>query len=94
MRTNHQIKVEQQSEDEDKFVFDVSVEGDRSSSHAVTVDKDYYKKLTDGEEPAGNLVKRSFKFLLQREPQSAILSEFNLSLIQEYFSEYESKLKN
>jgi hypothetical protein len=34
------------------------------------------------------LVRRSFEFLLAREPSSSILREFDLSTIERYFPEY------
>jgi hypothetical protein len=36
-----------------------------------------------------DLVRRSFEFLLEREPASSILRQFDLSVIQGYFPEYE-----
>jgi hypothetical protein len=38
-------------------------------------------------------VKRSFQFLLEREPKESILAEFDLRVIGRYFEEYESEIK-
>jgi hypothetical protein len=38
------------------------------------------------------LVRRSFEFLLQRESQASILREFDLSVIQHYFPEYDQAM--
>jgi hypothetical protein len=38
------------------------------------------------------VVRESFSFLLEREPASAILSEFSLAEISRYFPEYETEL--
>ena len=35
-----------------------------------------------------DLVRRSFEFLLAREPNTEILGEFDLSTIERYFSDY------
>jgi hypothetical protein len=43
-------------------------------------------------EPAG-LVRRSFEFLLAREPKESILPQFNIGLIGRYFPEYESEIR-
>jgi hypothetical protein len=43
-------------------------------------------------EPA-DLVRRSFEFLLAREPKESILPAFNLALIGRYFPEYESQIR-
>jgi hypothetical protein len=39
------------------------------------------------------LVRRSFQFLLEREPPGAILRRFDLSVIQRYFPEYDQALR-
>ena len=38
------------------------------------------------------LVRRSFEFLLQRESKESILREFDLSVIQRYFPEYDQTM--
>ena len=38
------------------------------------------------------LVRRSFEFLLQRESKESILREFELSVIQRYFPEYDEAM--
>ncbi|MFB6181563.1 MAG: hypothetical protein ABEJ24_01565 [Candidatus Magasanikbacteria bacterium] len=89
-----QIQVDNKKETGDKFIFSVTIQDeDSQSNHEVTVDKDYYQKLTNGKNSAKNLVKRSFKFLLERESKEMILSRFNLKVIQDYFSNYEDKVK-
>ena len=60
----------------------------------VDVGEEYWKKLTEGKETPEKLVERSFEFLLEREPKESILKKFNLSIIQMYFSEYESEIEN
>jgi len=39
------------------------------------------------------LVRRSFEFLLAREPKESILRNFNLSVIQRYFPEYDTAIR-
>lgn len=39
------------------------------------------------------LVRRSFDFLLAREPKESILSAFGLSVIARYFPEFESEIR-
>jgi hypothetical protein len=38
-------------------------------------------------------VRRSFEFLLEREPKESILARFDLSVISRYFPEYEDEIK-
>jgi hypothetical protein len=45
----------------------------------------------EGEDPE-RLVRVSFEFLLEREPASSILAEFDLSDIARYFPEYWDEL--
>lgn len=70
------------------------VERDSRTEHEVTLDEEYYQILTDGEMTKEELIKRSFEFLLEREPKESILSRFNLRIIKNYFPEYEEKIKN
>ena len=46
-------------------------------------------RLAPGAEDPTDLVRRSFEFLLAREPKESILSAFGLSVIGRYFPEYE-----
>ena len=39
------------------------------------------------------IVRESFRFLLEREPATSILSQFSLSDISRYFPEYPSELE-
>lgn len=60
------------------------------SRHSVTFTRADYQRLTTGggESPEG-LVRRSFEFLLAREPKESILRTFELPVIGRYFPEYE-----
>ncbi len=64
------------------------------TEHNVELDDEYYQKLTNGEIAKEELVKKSFQFLLEREPKESILSSFNLKIIRGYFPEYEKEIKN
>jgi hypothetical protein len=46
----------------------------------------------DATEPT-DLVRRSFEFLLEREPKGSILRRFDLPLIGRYFPEYERTIR-
>jgi hypothetical protein len=84
------IEVENLKEGE----FRVRVIENRSESiHRVTLTQDDYRRLSGGKIEPHELVRRSFDFLLAREPKESILPEFDLSLIGRYFPEYERELK-
>ena len=68
--------------------FQVTVNAKNSTSHNVTLTDDTYQNLTNGKVSKKELIEFSFKFLLEREPNTSILSSFELSVISEYFPEY------
>jgi hypothetical protein len=75
-------------------MFHVEVrDGESCSEHEVTLHDAYLAKLTDGRITGTGLVRRSFEFLLDREPKESILRSFDLSLISKYFPEYERVMK-
>ena len=61
-------------------------EGAVRTEHVVTVSPAELERYGGGE-PA-DLVRRSFEFLLQREPAGSILRRFALSDIERYFREF------
>ena len=84
------IEVKRKSENE----FTVIVEEDGSRTrHVVTLDNEYYEKLTQKKITEEELIKRSFEFLLKRESKESILSRFNLKVINRYFPKYESMIR-
>ena len=83
------ILVEEKEKRDDGWIFDVEIEGMR---YKVIVPREYWEKLTRGEVEPEELVRKSFEFLLKREPKESILQEFKLPLIQKYFPEYESEI--
>jgi hypothetical protein len=68
-------------------------EGASESQHVVTLSEQDYRSLSGGKIEPVELIKRSFEFLLAREPKEAILSSFDLPLISHYFPEFERELK-
>lgn len=90
-----EIRVKEVESDETGWVYDVLVrEGDTESRHRVTVSKDDYEDLTGGEVMPENLVESSFEFLLEREPKESILSRFDLSVISDYFPEFNNRIRD
>ncbi|PIS13596.1 MAG: hypothetical protein COT67_00895 [Candidatus Tagabacteria bacterium CG09_land_8_20_14_0_10_41_14] len=81
------ILVKEKEKTADARIFGVTIEG---NEYIVTVPKEYWQKLTKAREEPESLVRRSFEFLLEREPKESILREFELSVIQKYFPEYET----
>ena len=63
-------------------------EGGSWTRHVVRVSERDLARWARGR-TAEDLVRDSFAFLLQREPKESILKEFDLSVIERYFPEYE-----
>jgi hypothetical protein len=82
------------SEHNDSYDFQVTVKEESSQTrHQVTLSKAYYERLTGGRVDPEELVRQSFRFLLEREPKESILRSFDLSVISNYFPAYERVIK-
>jgi len=78
----------------DDNTFEVTIIEAIETTHRVTVDDDYYQKLTEGHVTKEQLVAEAFKFLLNRESNSEILSQFTLQTIEQYFPEFPGEMRN
>ena len=70
----------------------VSVRGAVITHHRVRVTKTDLDRFSEGRSPE-DLLQESFRFLLEREPNTSILTSFELPLIGRYFPEYESEIR-
>lgn len=61
--------------------------------HVVLVSAADLARLAPGATDPEDLVRRSFVFLLAREPRESILARFDLPLIGRYFPEYEREIR-
>ena len=78
----------------DNNTFAVFIESSLNSNHIVTLNDDIYFEMTKGIKSKEELILFSFKFLLERENNTSILSNFNLETIQNYFPEYKNEIQN
>jgi len=85
-------KIEVEKIDEFKFRVRITEAGSETT-HDVTVSPSNYAKLAGDKIQPEELVRRSFEFLLEREPKESILTRFDLSVISRYFQEYEREIK-
>lgn len=93
MQSDYDIKIAQES-DFPEATFYIRVEGGSvDTSHRVRLHEDYYRELTGGNASPRGLVQASFEFLLEREPNTAILNEFSLPTIERYFPEYSKAMQ-
>lgn len=77
----------------DPNTFEVTVEAGSTTTHVVSVSADYAARLTGDKVGPAELVRHSFEFLLEREPNNSILRRFDLPVIARYFPEYEQVIK-
>jgi hypothetical protein len=75
----------------DGHVAEITVKDRETTTHRVRVSRAERERY--GAEDVADLVKRSFEFLLAREPNTSILREFDLSTIERYFSEYPRQMR-
>ena len=62
-------------------------------SYRVTLKKPDYDRIAAGKVEPAELIRRSFEFLLEREPKESILARFDLPVIGRYFPEYECEME-
>jgi len=87
------IKITLVSDDNDEYVYDVEIEeGGSATEHRVILSAEDYEAITDTEIDPDEFVKKSFEFLLEREPKESILGEFNLTEIGQSFPEYNDEI--
>jgi len=78
------IEVEQLADEQ----WRVTVRGKNVTQHRVRVTDEDVKRFGGATADAAALLEASFRFLLEREPNTAILREFDLPVIGRYFPEY------
>lgn len=69
------------------------IEAGSRSRHDVAVRGDDLARLDSTAADPTDLVRRSFEFLLAREPKESILTTFDLTVISRYFPDYERQIR-
>ena len=72
--------------EKDKFL--VEVIDNLKTSHNVVISDKVYQELTNSMISKHELLEKSFSFLLDREPNTSILTNFEIQIISHYFSDY------
>jgi len=73
--------------------YKVIVKSKTITTHLVTLSNEVHANFTNNKVTKEELLDFSFKFLLDREPNTSILSFFELTVISRYFSDYENSIK-
>ena len=74
-------------------VFEATVAKIPTTTHTVTVTDQSLTDLTDNNVTKTQLLEFSFKFLLEREPNTSILSSFDVNVISRYFSDFKDEVR-
>jgi len=69
---------------------DVTINEPTVTRHRVRISRAEHARYGGGD--VGVLVRRSFAFLLAREPNTSILRDFSLGTIERYFPEYAGEI--
>jgi len=77
-----------------KDKFEITVNADQLTKHVVSVTDQMLLNLTNNKISKEELLNFSFNFLIEREPNTSILSKFDIIVISKYFPEYISKVEN
>ena len=73
--------------------FEITVADTPTTTHTVTVTDATLTDLTDNNVTKTQLIEFSFNFLLDREPNTSILSSFDINVISKYFSDYRDEVR-
>ena len=68
--------------------FEVVVTMQSTTTYSVTISDAIHTQLTNGKISKETLLEKSFEFLLEREPNTSILSQFKIEVISKYFPDY------
>jgi len=77
----------------DQELWEVTVDGPPTTTHRVTVPPAIAEKLAGPNPDIPCLLEASFEFMLEREPNTSILRQFELSVIGHYFPEYPATMQ-
>lgn len=82
-----------QTNDDDPRAFDVVLRDEKGIGRfSVTLAERDRERLAGADISPDAVVEAAFRFLLDREPRSAILPRFDITLISKYFPEFEARL--
>ena len=87
--SNHMIEVRHLSGNK----YEVKVSDATTTTHRVTLQETDRQRLGGKDVSAERLVEESFRFLLEREPNTSILNSFELPLIGKYFPQYAREIR-
>jgi hypothetical protein len=91
--TTIDVRCEEAGSDASRCDVELGDAGMVVSRHRVRVAQADLRRLAPDDAEPEELVRRAFRFLLEREPPEMILRSFDLSDIARYFPEFERELR-
>lgn len=88
-------KIEIQSETPQDNGWSYQVKLDENGSqykYSVRLSRSDYEQWSQGQVPPKEVIQGAFEFLLEQEPPSSILSQFDCSVIRRYFPQVDREL--
>ena len=70
--------------------FEVTVSSDAVTHHKVKICNEAYYRYSLGDVTKAQLVNKAFLFLLRKEPNTSILTNFSIEEIENYFPEFKN----
>ena len=87
------IEIQSTKEENNGWSYQVKLnQGGKSYQYNVTLSRSDYEKWSNSQVQPEQIIQAAFDFLLDREPPSAILSQFDCSVIRRYFPEVDKEL--
>ena len=77
----------------DANVYEVIVESETETTHRVHMSQEYYRSLCGATVTHEFVLVTAFNVLLEREPNTSILKEFDIEDINRYFPEFFEDVK-
>ena len=76
----------------DANLYEVVVEGEQETTHKVHMSQEYYRELCGATVTHEFVLIQAFRFLLDHEPNTAILAAFDLQDISRYFPDFQTEI--
>lgn len=87
------IHIQSQTQLDNGWSYQVKLSDNGNEHHySVTLNQSDYNQWSQGQVPPEKVISAAFEFLLEREPASSILSQFDCTVIRRYFPEVDHEL--
>lgn len=87
------VSVEIELEEIGPWRYQVRIVDSRTTVHRIQISPAHYDKLTGKQVDPERLLMESIHYLLEHEPNTSILEEFDLRIIERYFPRYEEEIR-